>query len=29
MKKVFSFIGIALLAFALTACGGAKKDTAG
>jgi len=27
MKKVFSFIVIALLAFALTACAGAKKDT--
>ncbi|WP_312468936.1 MetQ/NlpA family ABC transporter substrate-binding protein [Neobacillus sp.] len=29
MKKVFSLIVIALLAFALTACGGAKNDTAG
>jgi D-methionine transport system substrate-binding protein len=29
MKKLFSFMVIALLAFALTACGGAKKDTAG
>jgi D-methionine transport system substrate-binding protein len=28
MKKVFSLIVIALLAFALTACTGAKKDTA-
>ncbi|EKN63633.1 ABC transporter substrate-binding protein [Neobacillus bataviensis LMG 21833] len=28
MKKVFSLIAIALLAFALTACGGAKNDTA-
>ncbi|WP_066258609.1 MetQ/NlpA family ABC transporter substrate-binding protein [Neobacillus drentensis] len=28
MKKAFGFIVIALLAFALTACGGTKKDTA-
>ncbi|MBT2657436.1 MetQ/NlpA family ABC transporter substrate-binding protein [Bacillus sp. ISL-18] len=28
MKKVFSLIGIALLAFALSACGAAKDDTA-
>lgn len=29
MKKVFRFIGIALLVFALTACGGTKNDSAG